>query len=124
MLGAGIAAHRWSERAGIVAATGGSLQQRLDDEADWTGTLSLGEQQRLAIGRALLGNPQAIFLDEASSALDEGLEYAMYHLLREHLPQAILVSVGHRSSLLAFHTDGLELLGAGSWHMSGLPQQA
>lgn len=98
------------------------LIPHLDQELDWTGTLSLGEQQRLAIGRVLLLQPQAVFLDEASSAMDEGLEYAMYHLLREHLPQTILVSVGHRGSLLAFHTHELELPGAGAWRLTGLPQ--
>ena len=51
-------------------------------EGDWARILSLGEQQRLAVGRALLGRPQVLFLDEASSAMDEGLEYAMYQLLR------------------------------------------
>lgn len=54
----------------------------------------------------LLNRPQVVFLDEASSAMDEGLEYAMYKLLRQSLPDAILVSVGHRSSLLEFHTQG------------------
>jgi putative ATP-binding cassette transporter len=91
------------------------LADRLDEEDDWTRILSLGEQQRLAIGRVLLNRPRVVFLDEASSALDEGLEHAMYQLLRESLPGATLVSVGHRSSLLGLHTRGLELLGAGKW---------
>lgn len=93
------------------------LIPHLDENADWAKTLSLGEQQRLAIGRVLLNRPQLVFLDEASSAMDEGLEYAMYQLLRDALPDAILVSVGHRSSLLAFHTQELELLGAGKWQL-------
>ena len=98
----------------------GHLQSQLDDEADWARTLSLGEQQRLAIGRVLLNRPQVVFLDEASSAMDEGLEYAMYQLLRQSLPEAILVSVGHRSSLLEFHTQELELLGGGQWRLHEL----
>ncbi|MES2182779.1 MAG: ABC transporter ATP-binding protein/permease [Pseudomonadota bacterium] len=92
----------------------------LDEEADWTSRLSLGEQQRLAIGRALLSQAQVVFLDEASSAMDEGLEYAMYQLLRESLPRSILVSVGHRSSLLAFHTQELLLMGQGDWQLREL----
>jgi putative ATP-binding cassette transporter len=75
---------------------------------------------KLAIGRALLGQPQVVFLDEASSAMDEGLEHAMYRLLRQSLPQSILVSVGHRSSLLEFHTQELTLLGEGKWRLSAL----
>ncbi|QRX80968.1 ABC transporter ATP-binding protein/permease [Glaciimonas sp. PAMC28666] len=94
------------------------LISQLDDQADWTQILSLGEQQRLAIGRVLLSRPQVVFLDEASSAMDEGLEHAMYQLLRESLPQMIMVSVGHRSSLSVFHTQELELLGAGKWRLA------
>lgn len=99
----------------------GHLVDRLDEEDDWTRILSLGEQQRLAIGRVLLSRPRVLFLDEASSAWDEGLEHAMYHLLRESLPRTTLVSVGHRSSLVALHTGMLELLGAGEWRLQALP---
>lgn len=98
------------------------LVENLEEEADWTSRLSVGEQQRLAIGRALLSEAQVVFLDEASSAMDEGLEYAMYQLLRESLPQSILVSVGHRSSLLAFHTQELVLTGQGDWQLRELSQ--
>jgi vitamin B12/bleomycin/antimicrobial peptide transport system ATP-binding/permease protein len=102
----------------------GHLVARLDDEDDWTRILSLGEQQRLAIGRVLLNRPQVVFLDEASSAMDEGLEHAMYRLLREALPAVTLISVGHRSSLLGFHTRALELLGEGKWRSRDLPDTA
>lgn len=93
------------------------LVDKLDEEADWSRILSLGEQQRLAFGRALLAKPAVVFLDESSSAMDEGLEHAMYSLLREALPASTLVSVGHRSSLLAFHQQTLTLLGAGRWQI-------
>ena len=53
--------------------------------------------------------------------MDEGLEHAMYRLLREMLPRSILVSVGHRSSLLEFHTQELTLLGEGKWRLDALP---
>jgi putative ATP-binding cassette transporter len=102
----------------------GHLAGRLDEEDDWTRILSLGEQQRLAIGRVLLSRPQVVFLDEASSAMDEGLEHAMYRLLREALPAATLISVGHRSSLLSVHTRGLELLGEGKWRLQEFPEAA
>jgi vitamin B12/bleomycin/antimicrobial peptide transport system ATP-binding/permease protein len=97
------------------------LIERLDQEVDWTRILSLGEQQRLAIARVLLNRPCAVFLDEASSALDEGLELAMYRLLRASLPRATLISVGHRSSLLRFHDRVLELLGEGQWRLAESP---
>jgi vitamin B12/bleomycin/antimicrobial peptide transport system ATP-binding/permease protein len=102
----------------------GHLVDRLDQEDDWTRILSLGEQQRLAIGRVLLNRPRVVFLDEASSALDEGLEHAMYRLLRESLPGATLVSVGHRSSLLGLHTRVLDLLGDGKWRLQELSESA
>jgi putative ATP-binding cassette transporter len=102
----------------------GHLVERMDEEDDWTRILSLGEQQRLAIGRVLLNRPLVVFLDEASSALDEGLEHAMYRLLRESLPGATLVSVGHRSTLLGVHTRVLELLGEGRWRFQELPEPA
>ncbi|WP_287878897.1 ABC transporter ATP-binding protein/permease [Aquitalea sp.] len=95
----------------------GHLQARLDEERDWSQTLSLGEQQRLAFGRLLLNKPDIAFLDEASSALDEGLEDAMYRLLRQQLPATTIVSVGHRSSLLQYHQQQLHILGQGRWQL-------
>lgn len=98
----------------------GHLVARLDDVADWAQILSLGEQQRLAFGRLLLARPAAAFLDEATSAMDEGLEDTLYRLVRAHLPYTILVSVGHRSTLRAYHGQYLTLLGeGGGWQMQG-----
>jgi vitamin B12/bleomycin/antimicrobial peptide transport system ATP-binding/permease protein len=71
----------------------------------------------------LLNRPAVVFLDEASSALDEALELAMYRLLRESLPRATLVCVGHRSSLPSFHSRVLELL-VGKWRLAELPAPA
>jgi putative ATP-binding cassette transporter len=85
------------------------LIDRLDEDADWTRILSLGEQQRLAIARLLLVKPDIVFMDEASSAMDEGLEYAIYSLIKHELPDLILVSVGHRAALKSFHQFGLDI---------------
>ena len=85
--------------------------------ADWSRILSIGEQQRVAFARVLYNRPAIVFLDEATSATDEGLEHALYSLLREELPSCMLVSVGHRSTLDAFHTDRLDLDGAGNWRV-------
>lgn len=75
----------------------------LDKEDNWSLMLSLGEQQRIAIIRALLIKPQILFLDEASSALDERIESVGYDLLRTELKDSVILSVGHRSSLIAKH---------------------
>lgn len=96
----------------------GHLIERLDEVTDWGRILSLGEQQRLAFGRLLLAKPAAAFLDEASSAMDEGLEDAMYRLARENLPDTLLISVGHRSSLLTHHPRQLTLKGKGTWELA------
>ncbi|QNJ90818.1 ABC transporter ATP-binding protein/permease [Mycolicibacterium fluoranthenivorans] len=88
---------------------------RLGEVADWARTLSPGEQQRIAFARVLLTRPDVVFLDEASSALDEGLEHTLYQLLRTELPGATVVSVSHRRSVERFHGHRLELLGGGRW---------
>ncbi len=75
----------------------------LDEEDNWSQRLSGGEQQRLAVARALLARPDWIFLDEATSALDEPTEAALYRVLADHLPGATVISIGHRSTLAAFH---------------------
>lgn len=93
----------------------GHLKDRLAEEIDWSRILSPGEQQRLGFARILVNRPCLAFLDEATSAVDEGLEHALYTLVRRDLPECTLVSIGHRSTLLPLHTHHLELLGQGRW---------
>jgi putative ATP-binding cassette transporter len=85
------------------------LALRLDEDAHWNRTLSLGEQQRLGIARALLHKPQYLFLDEATASLDEPSEAALYDLIRDRLAATTIVSIGHRSTLEAFHQRGVTL---------------
>ncbi len=96
------------------------LADQLDEVDDWARRLSPGEQQRLGFARILVVRPKVVFLDEATSALDEGLEQSLYNLLREELPDMIIVSVGHRSSLRRFHDELLELDAEGRWERSAL----
>jgi vitamin B12/bleomycin/antimicrobial peptide transport system ATP-binding/permease protein len=97
---------------------------RLNDARDWAKTLSVGEQQRIAFARILLSRPRAVFLDESTSALDEGLELMLYELLRAELPDTILVSVSHRSTVEQFHGRHLELVGRGEWRLDPLPTRS
>jgi vitamin B12/bleomycin/antimicrobial peptide transport system ATP-binding/permease protein len=93
----------------------GQLAERLNLEADWSKTLSPGEQQRLAFGRILISRPSLVFLDETTSALDEGMEHALYERVREQLPDCTIVSVGHGNTLDRLHTNELTLVGDGTW---------
>ena len=102
----------------LRAVSLGHLADRLDDEADWASVLSLGEQQRVSFARVLLVRPCVVFLDESTSALDEGLEDAMYALVRQRLPECVIVSVGHRSTIDRHHGARLQLAGDGSWELS------
>lgn len=95
--------------AALVAARLPKLVGRLDEEAMWAQVLSLGEQQRLAIARALLSKPDWLFLDEATAALDEATEAAVYAVLRQELPGTTVVSIGHRSTLIAMHDRRIDL---------------
>ena len=97
----------------------GSFIEKLDIEDNWAQILSLGEQQRVAIVRALLQKPGLLILDEATSALDPVLEERACTLLARELPRAIVVSVGHRPSLARFHNLSLDCKD-GAWKEGAL----
>jgi vitamin B12/bleomycin/antimicrobial peptide transport system ATP-binding/permease protein len=98
----------------LVAVGLPGFADRLTEEAHWNRMLSLGEQQRIALARAILHVPDFLFLDEATASLDEPAEAILYKLLHERLPRATIVSIGHRSTLTAFHRRRLELVPDGS----------
>jgi len=86
------------------------LVDRLDDEQHWAQVLSPGEQQLLALARALLHAPRWLFLDEATSALDEATEEHVYRELGRKLPYTTIVSIAHRPGVAAYHDRHLVLV--------------
>ena len=95
----------------IVERCGG-----FDAEIDFVKMLSVGEQQRLAVARALLTKPSYVVLDEATSALDVENEQRLYLQLKA--TSSTLISVAHRSTLLKHHKQVLEITGDGTWNLS------
>jgi putative ATP-binding cassette transporter len=107
-----------SKVAELINAVGlPGLASRIEEEAHWNRMLSLGEQQRLGIARALLYAPDFLFLDEATASLDEPSEAALYQLLDQRLGRATIVSIGHRATLAAFHRRRLAFTRAGDRHI-------
>jgi putative ATP-binding cassette transporter len=96
-------------RSALEDARIGFLADQLDREDIWSQRLSGGEQQRVAIARALLKRPDWLLLDESTSALDEKLEGELYRMLTQRLPTTTIVTIGHRSTLTAYHRRRLDM---------------
>lgn len=111
-------------REALDSVTLSHLADRLGEDADWSKILSPGEQQRVGFARVLLAKPRVVFLDESTSALDEGQEFALYTALRRELPACVVVSITHRPSVERHHRRRLELLGGGEWRLERIQQPA
>ncbi len=85
----------------------GSVAGELDAEQPWAQRLSGGEQQRLAIARALLQRPDWLFLDEATASLDPEAEGELYAMLRQRLPNTTILSIAHRGEVAKWHDERL-----------------
>jgi len=98
-----------SLRAALANAGLPALTDKLDESDNWQMRLSGGEQQRLAVARAMLAAPDWLFLDEATASLDEESEADLYRAIARTLPKTTLVSIGHRATLAAFHKRRIAL---------------
>jgi vitamin B12/bleomycin/antimicrobial peptide transport system ATP-binding/permease protein len=87
----------------------GHFLERLDEDTRWEGILSGGEKQRLAFARVLIQRPDIVVMDEATAALDPASQEQLMQLVLQQLPEATVVSVGHRPELEAFHNRKLML---------------
>jgi vitamin B12/bleomycin/antimicrobial peptide transport system ATP-binding/permease protein len=108
----GVAEGTLREALEVVGLT--ELAGRLTEAAHWALQLSPGEQQRIAFARALVQKPEWLFLDEATSAVDEATEARLYQLVRERLAETTVFSIGHRATLRPFHARRLMVQLAGN----------
>ena len=93
-------------RAGDARAEALRLCDALDLRADvatrgLAGQLSVGQQQRVAVARALIGGPKLILADEPTSALDAATQTSFLDLLTEQVSDAgsTLLMVSHDQRL-------------------------
>jgi putative ATP-binding cassette transporter len=85
-----------------------ALVDQLDSE-DLSRHQSQAQQQQLAFARILLAEPAVVFLDDATSALDERLEARLYGLLRAGAWRPTIVSASYKSALFDFHDKVLDI---------------
>ncbi|BEP62343.1 type I secretion system permease/ATPase [Variovorax sp. V213] len=101
-----------AQRAGVHALIL-TLPEGYDTVVDNMGVmLSPGQRQRIALARALYGNPKLLVLDEPNSNLDGAGELALGEALRALRGQVTVIVVTHRSALVQ-HMDKLMVLEAG-----------
>jgi putative ATP-binding cassette transporter len=95
-----------------MAAVGlAHLADRLDEETEWSTVLSGGEQQRIGFARVLINRPAILMLDDAVSRLDGAEAAALYDLIAERLPDAIIISTGQSATLASLHRRSITMNG-------------
>ncbi|HEV3364065.1 MAG TPA: ATP-binding cassette domain-containing protein, partial [Acidimicrobiia bacterium] len=77
------------------------------------GTLSGGEQQMLAIGRALMANPRLLLIDEASLGLSPAITQAVFSIIDQINSQGVTVVLVEQGTAALSHADRAMILERG-----------
>jgi ABC transport system ATP-binding/permease protein len=88
------------------------------------GDLSGGQRKRISIAVELLADPRLIYLDEATSGLDPGLEKKMMHTLRRMADQGRTVILVTHATANIVETDNVAFLSEGNLIYYGPPRDA
>jgi ABC-type multidrug transport system fused ATPase/permease subunit len=100
---------RAAERASILKFIDGLAEGFQTTVGERGLKLSGGERQRVAIARALYADPEILFLDEASSALDERTEAEIMGELRRLAGEMTIIAITHRRTVIATGDNIVEL---------------
>ncbi|WP_182419117.1 ABC transporter ATP-binding protein/permease [Bartonella sp. HY038] len=76
-----------------------NLGDKIDHNDNWQQILSGGEQQRLSVARAILYQPDILFLDEATNQLDHNNALQSMSLLKKHCPNTIVICITHQDEI-------------------------
>jgi putative ATP-binding cassette transporter len=93
----------------MMAVGLGHLEERLEEEAEWSTALSGGEQQRVGFARALIHRPNVLLLDEPVSTLEDAEARDLYRMLAEQLPDTIVLSIGAEDALVGIQHRTIEM---------------